>query len=64
MYMYLFLLYTTGCRSKALRDAKFSDLKIQADGRYSIALYESKTNKTFVRAIPKLLYDELLEERE
>jgi len=27
LFIYLFLLYSTGCRSKALRDAKFSDIK-------------------------------------
>lgn len=29
MYLYLFLLYTTGCRSNALRQVKFSDFKIE-----------------------------------
>lgn len=29
MYLYLYLLYTTGCRSNALRKIKFSDFKLQ-----------------------------------
>lgn len=65
MYYYLFLLYSTGCRGKALRDAKFEDLKEMPDGRKVIALHETKTNKTFVREIPGTLYiDQLAELRQ
>lgn len=49
LYLYLFLLYSTGCRGKALREVKFSDLREMPDGRKVIALHETKNNKTFVR---------------
>lgn len=62
MYTFLFLLYSTGCRGKALREAKFEDLKALPDGRKVIALHESKTNKTFVREIHRSLYDDQMEE--
>ena len=62
LFIYLFLLYSTGCRSKALRNAKFSDIKAHND-RTSLCLYESKTNKSFIRQIPDLLSQDLNELR-
>lgn len=38
MYLYLYLLYTTGCRSNALRKIKFSDFRLQVSPIFADAL--------------------------
>lgn len=60
MFLYFFLLFSTGCRSKALRDSRFTDFNKSEDGDCVLSLYESKTNKTFMRIIPLPIYDEIM----
>jgi hypothetical protein len=36
MYLYLYLLYSTGCRSAALREVKFDDFKLQVIFHFNI----------------------------
>ena len=59
LFIYLYILSSTGCRTKALRNARFSDIK-KKDGQAILSLYESKTNTTFVRNIDMNIYDELM----